>query len=222
MPGQSDTLTPAQSAALPRPRLRGVSHVLMVPIATVMAVVLVVRASGIGRLSVAVFATLFVGLFATSGSYHVLRWTARAKELWGRADAAMIVLFVVGTFTPIAFHALDGPWRVWSLVVAWAIALVGVGLAVSPVAVPRWAAAGGFLGVGWLGVVPMWKIAAALPVAGTVLILVGGALYTIGAIVYATRRPDPFPAWFGFHEIFHLFVVAAATCHYVAILRYVT
>jgi hemolysin III len=141
--------------------------------------------------------------------------------LWGRVDTAMIVLFIAGSFTPIAFHALDGSWRVWSLVMAWAVSLTGAGLGLSPMTAPRWLRTAGYLGVGWLMMVPFVKIAAALPVAGNVLIVAGGILYTVGGVVYAAERPDPAPLWFGYHEIFHLFVIAASVCHYVAILNYV-
>lgn len=204
-----------------RPRLRGVLHLLMAPVAAVMAVWLVVSASGPGRVAVGVFGGLLVGLYGVSGSYHVATWTDRVRELWGRADTAMIVLFIAGTFTPIAFHTLSGPWRVWSLVVAWTIAVAGAGLAVSPLTAPRWVRTGGYLALGWLMVVPMIRIAGALPLAGTALIVAGGALYTIGGVVYALQRPNPAPAWFGFHEVFHLLVIAASVCHYLAILHFV-
>lgn len=204
-----------------RPRMRGVLHLLMAPVAAVMAVMLFVQASGPGRVTGGVFGLLLVGLYAVSGSYHVPAWTGRVRMMWGRADTAMIVLFIAGTFTPIAFHTLDGAWRFWSLVVAWAIGVVGAGMALSPLTAPRWLRTGGYLAVGWLLVVPMFRIAAALPLPATLLIVLGGALYTVGGIVYATQKPDPLPDWFGFHEVFHLLVVAASVCHYVAILNYV-
>lgn len=204
-----------------RPRLRGVSHLLMVPIAAVMAVELVLRSSGDGRVAAAVFGALFVALYGVSGTYHVARWTGRVRMLWGRVDTAVIVLFFAGTFTPIAYHSLAGAWRLWSLVTAWAIALLGAGLALSPLTAPRWVRTAGYISLGWLMAVPMFQIAAALPVRGIALILLGGLLYTIGGVVYATEKPDPAPAWFGFHEVFHLLVVAASVCHYIAIMRYV-
>lgn len=204
-----------------RPRLRGVSHLAMAPVAAVMAVILVWNTTGAGRLTTGVFGALLVGLYTTSGSYHVPRWRGKVREWWGRADTAMIVLFIAGTFTPIAFHALDGPWRVWSLITAWVIAVTGAGIAVSPVTAPRWVRTSGYLALGWLMIVPLWKIASALPVEGTALIVLGGLLYSVGGVVYATKRPDPAPEWFGFHEVFHLLVIAASICHYLAILNYV-
>lgn len=205
-----------------RPKLRGVLHLVMAPIAAVMAVALIADAQTVsGRVTGGIFGVLFVGLFAVSGSYHVPAWTGRVRMMWGRADTAMIVLFIAGTFTPIAFHALDGPWRLWSLVVAWAIALAGAAMAVSPLTAPRWVRTLGYVAMGWLMVVPFAKIAQALPFEGVALIVLGGVLYTVGGVVYATQKPDPAPDWFGFHEVFHLLVVAAAVCHYVAIHQYV-
>jgi hemolysin III len=205
-----------------RPRLRGVLHLVMAPIAAVMAVALIADAeTAPGRVTAGVFGLLLVALYSVSGSYHVPAWTGRVREWWGRVDTAMIVLFIAGTFTPIAFHALDGHWRLWSLVVAWAVAVGGAALALSPITAPRWLRATGYIAMGWLGVVPMIKIAGALPVEGTALIVLGGLLYTLGGVVYAAQRPDPAPEWFGFHEVFHLMVIAASVCHYVAIARYV-
>lgn len=204
-----------------RPRLRGMMHLVMVPVAAIMAIALFAEASGPGRVTGGIFGILLVGLYSVSGSYHVPAWTGRVRMMWGRADTAMIVLFIAGTFTPIAFHALDGAWRVWSLVLAWLVAVVGAALAVSPLTAPRWLRTVGYLAIGWLMVVPFFKIAAALPATGTALIVAGGLLYTIGGVVYATQKPDPAPLWFGFHEVFHLLVVGASVCHYVAILNYV-
>lgn len=204
-----------------RPRLRGVSHLVMVPVAMLMAAHLIMRSAGPGRITAGIFGVLLCALYTVSSGYHVPAWTGRIRMLWGRADTAVIVLFIAGTFTPVAFHLLDGAWRLWSLVVAWAVAVVGAGLAVSPLSAPRWARTFSYIALGWLMVVPMFKIAVLLPLAGTVLLVVGGMLYTLGGVVYATERPDPMPAWFGFHEVFHLLVVAASVCHYVAIARYV-
>lgn len=215
------TAAQIRAAVADRPRLRGVLHLAMAPVAAVMAVALVWQSSGAGRVATGIFGAALVGLYAVSGSYHIARWKGRVRVLWGRVDTAMIVLFIAGTFTPIGFHALEGSWRVWSLVVAWLVAVVGAGIAISPVTAPRWARTAGYLAIGWLMVVPLWKVAAALPLAGTALIVLGGLLYTVGGVVYAMERPNPAPRWFGFHEVFHLLVIAASICHYTAIFRYV-
>ncbi len=215
------TAAQLRAAVAERPRLRGVLHLAMAPIAAVMAIALVWQASGAARVTTTVFGLALVGLYTISGSYHIARWKGRVRVMWGRVDTAMIVLFIAGTFTPIGFHALDGHWRLWSLLVAWVVAVVGAGIAISPITAPRWVRTAGYLAIGWLMIVPLWKVAASLPLAGTALIVLGGVLYTVGGVVYAMERPNPAPRWFGFHEVFHLLVIAASVCHYTAILRYV-
>jgi hemolysin III len=194
-----------------------------VPIALIGAIVLWRSATfvGVPALPVLVFGACTVGLYAVSSLYHVPPWSARVKRILSRFDGAMIQLMIAGTFTPVAFHALSGHWRTWSLVVAWIVAITGAVIAASPIEAPRWLGTIGYIAVGWLAVVPFVRIISALPWQGSSLIALGGVLYTIGALVYAFRWPNPFPRWFGFHEIFHVFVVAASTAHYLAIWRYV-
>ena len=195
----------------------------MVPVAALGAAVLLTSeaATPSARWSVAVFGVTFVGLFTVSSTYHVGRWSERARRILSRCDVVMIQLFIAGTFTPIAFFSLSGAWRTWSLVVAWSVALIGSAIAASPLRAPRWVGTAGFIAMGWLGLVPLTQIIGALPWEGIGLIALGGLLYTLGAVVYARRWPDPFPRWFGFHEVFHLLVIAASVCHYLAIWRYV-
>jgi hemolysin III len=206
-------------AAAARPRLRGWLHIAAAPVAAVAAVGLIRAASTPGP--VLVFGACLVGLYAVSGLYHAPRWPARARYWLSRCDVAMIQLFIAGSFTPVAFHALSGAWRTWSLVIAWTVAVVGAGVAASPLRAPRWLSTLGYVGMGWLGVVPAVKIIGTIGWEGTGLIALGGLLYTLGAVVYATRWPDPAPRWFGFHEVFHLLVIAGSTAHYLAIWRYV-
>jgi hemolysin III len=205
------------------PIMRGWLHGCATPLALVGVWVLWQSVSGISaRVSVTIFGTSMVALYATSAIYHVpRRWSARARVILSRCDGAMIQLFIAGTFTPIAFHALAGHWRIWSLVVGWGVALVGATIAASPIEAPRSLGTLGYVAVGWLTIVPFAKIISTLPWEGSGLIALGGLLYTVGAIVYGFRRPDPFPIWFGYHEVFHLFVIAGSIAHYLAIWRYV-
>ena len=206
-----------------RPFLRGWFHALAVPLTIVGTWVLwnAAGASPIKRASVAIFGVCMTGLYTTSSMYHLGPWSERGRYIMSRLDVAMIQLFIAGSFTPVALHLLSGAWRVWSLVVAWLIALVGAGIAIAPIKAPRWVSTGGFIAIGWLAIVPLTRVISALPWEGLGLIALSGVLYTIGAVVYARQHPDPAPQWFGFHEIFHLFVVAASVCHYLAIWRYV-
>jgi len=210
--------------ALPRPRLRGWLHAVAVPVAWTGAVTLWRSATHLdtsGRMAAMIFGASLVGLYSVSSLYHVPSWNARARRILSRCDGAMIQIMIAGTFTPIAFYTLNGAWRAGSLVAAWLVALVGAVIALSPLEAPRWLGTLGAVSAGWLLVVPLVKIMSVLPWQGNGLIVLGGLLYTVGAIVYATRRPNPIPGWFGFHEVFHVFVVGASTAHYLAIWRYV-
>jgi len=212
------------TAIVERPRLRGWLHMLAVPVAIIGAIVLWESASHLspgGRTTTIVFGASLVGLYSISSVYHVPSWNARARRILSRCDGAMIQIMIAGTFTPVAFHALSGAWRVTSLTVAWLVAIVGAIIALSPLEAPRWLGTTGAVAAGWLLVVPLIKIMAALPWQGVGLIILGGVLYTVGAVIYGLRKPNPVPGWFGFHEVFHVLVVAASTAHYLAIWRYV-
>lgn len=206
-----------------RPRLRGWSHAVATPLAAAAGVMLW-RSAGGGvaqRVSVMVFAVCLVGLFGVSSLYHVPNWDARVRDLLRRFDVAMIVIFMAASFTPIGVHALSGTWRTWSIVLAWVIAIVGAAVAASPLRGPRWLTAAAYVALGSLGVIPLTRMMSALPWQGTGLLVLGGLFYIVGAVVYARRSPDPWPLWFGYHEIFHLLVLAGGTAHYVAVWRYV-
>ena len=206
-----------------KPALRGWIHAAATPLAALGAVWLVTSPvpSTSARLAVAVFGASLVGLYGISALYHVPAWPGRTRYILSRFDAAMIPLFIAGTFTPMAFFSLSGNWRVWGLVVAWGVAITSSAVAASSLRGPRWMSAAGYLAVGWLAILPMTQLIQALPWEGVGLIVLGGALYTLGAIVYARCRPDPRPHVFGFHEVFHLLVLAGSVCHYLAIWRYV-
>jgi hemolysin III len=221
--GSGSPLFPRSAArADGRPFLRGWVHALATPLAFAAAWGLLSGSpGGASRMSVAVFGVCMVGLYTTSSVYHLGSWSTRARRVLSRCDSAMILLFIAATFTPVAFHTLDGHWRTWSLVGAWTVALVGAVLAASPLVVPRWLGTLGYVAFGWLSVVPFTRIMLALPWEASGLIVLGGLLYTAGAIVFARQRPDPIPTFFGYHEVFHLFVVAGSTAHYLAIWRYV-
>ncbi len=176
----------------------------------------------IDRLPALAFGVLLVALYTTSSLYHIPgRWSAQARALLCRCDGAVILLVIVGTFTAVGYYTLEGAWQRWSMVVAGVVAVVGALVAASSLHLPRWTAAAGYVAVGWLSAVPGVMIARVLPVGGILLIVLGGVLYTVGAVIFAIRRPDPVPAWFGFHEVFHVLVVAASVAHFVAIWRYV-
>jgi hemolysin III len=204
-----------------RPRLRGWVHAAAVPVAAGAAFVLVEAASpGPPRLSVAVFGLGLVGLYFTSGLYHLPTWPAHVRRWLARMDVAMIQLFIAATFTPVAVHALSGVWRTWSLVIAWTVAVVGAVVAASPLKGPRWLTVAAYASFGSLAAVPLLRVVEALSPAGVGLLALGGVIYIVGGVVYARQGPNPWPRWFGFHEVFHVLVVIAGAMHVLAIWRY--
>jgi hemolysin III len=201
------------------PRLRGVFHVYAFFVAIAAGVVLVALADGyLERLAVWVYAVALAAMFGASALYHRFPWrTAAARLRARRLDHAMIFVFIAGTYTPFALLAFDGALRAVVLVSVWGGATLGVVLELYWIHAPRWVSAIAYLAVGWIGIVALPEFFPALGVAAAVLLIVGAALYTAGALTYATTWPDPFPATLGFHEVFHLLVIAAAIVQFVAL-----
>jgi hemolysin III len=207
------------------PRLRGWLHGATVPFALAGLWLLCAQVRPLPplqRLPALGYGLALVGLFTTSAAYHVhRRWSAAARGRLLRLDGAATVLLIVGTFLPVAAYALDGGWRRASLIGAAVVAVTGVVMASGPLTLPPRLAAGAYVLAGWLAVIPMWRLAQVLPGSALLLLVAGGLLYSAGAAVFALRRPDPDPAWFGYHEVFHVLVVTAAAVHYAAVAGHV-
>jgi hemolysin III len=203
----------------PVPRLRGVFHQHAFFGAVVAGTVLVVLADGlIERFAVWVYAAALAAMFGASALYHRFPWRSAAARLRARrVDHAMIFVFIAGSYTPFVLLAFSGALRVIILALVWTGAALGVVLELRWIHAPRWVSAIAYLGVGWIGIVALPQFFPALGVAAAVLVIVGAALYSVGALTYATTWPNPFPSTFGFHEVFHLLVVAAAVTQYVAL-----
>jgi hemolysin III len=201
------------------PRLRGVFHQYAFIAAVLAGALLVVLADGyLERFAVWVYAVALAAMFGASALYHRYPWRSSSARLWARRlDHAMIFVFIAGTYTAFALVAFSGAARVVGLVTVWAAAVLGIVLNLAWIDAPRWLSAVAYIGVGWVGLILVPQLFPALGVAAAVLVIVGGALYTVGAVAYATTWPNPFPATFGFHEIFHLLVVAAAAAQFVAL-----
>jgi hemolysin III len=197
-----------------KPRLRGVSHQLAALAAVPAALALVLRArQGAGRTGAIVYGASLVVLFTTSALYHRLAWRPSIRRVVARVDHSAIFVLIAGTYTPLCL--LVGPGAGHRLLAAvWTGAAVGIALVVGFTGTPRAIRAGVYVLLGWFVLPVLGVLRAALGDAGLVLLFTGGAFYTVGAVIYALRRPDPFPRTFGYHEIFHLLVVAAAACHF--------
>ena len=201
-----------------RPRLRGWLHAAMTPLAIAAGVVLIVLApTELGRLGGAVFLVASVMLYGTSGLYPRFSWGRRGEAILRRMDHANIYVFIAATYTPFALMMLTGTSRVLLLSVIWVAALAGLLFRLLWLGAPRWLYTVLYLAMGWAAVAWFGQFWAAGGPAVFFLILTGGALYTFGAVVYGLQRPNPFPRWFGFHEIFHACTIAAFAAHYVAI-----
>jgi len=201
------------------PRLRGVFHQYAFFAALAFGLALVALADGaLERVAAWVYAAALTAMFGASALYHRVPWrTASARLRARRLDHAMIFVFIAGTYTPFALVAFDGVLRVLVLASVWAGALVGLTLELVWIHAPRWVSAVAYLAVGWSGAILMPQLVAAVGPAAGVLAVVGAALYTLGAVAYATAWPNPFPATFGFHEVFHVLVVAAAAAQFAAV-----
>jgi len=203
--------------AVVKPRLRGWLHTGMFPLALVSGIVLVVLApEGKARVSAVVFTVTAALLFGTSAVYHRGSWSARVAGVLKRFDHSNIFLIIAGSYTPFAVTLLPWEQARTLLLLVWGGALGGVLFRVFWVSAPRWLYTPIYVALGWVAVFyfgPLLQFGGPVIVA---LIVLGGLLYTLGAVVYGTKRPNPFPRWFGFHEIFHAFTVLAFIAHYVA------
>ena len=204
-----------------RPTLRGVSHQYAFVVAVGAGVVLVVLADGsLARVGAAAFAVTVALMFGVSALYHRITWRPRPRRWMARADHASIYLLIAGTYTPFCLLALDGAWRITVFTIVWSGALVAIAVKFAWVEAPKALGAAVAVLLGWVGVVTLPQLIGRIGVAPTTLLIVGGGLYTAGALVYAFRRPNPSPRVFGYHEIFHALVVAAVACQYVGVMLY--
>jgi hemolysin III len=167
-----------------------------------------------------VYGTGLVLLFGISATYHIVRWPVRVKDWLRRADHAMIFVFIAATYTPLVFNVLDGWWRTAVLVAIWICAAAGVAGAAPFLRIPRYLLAGLYLAMGWLAVITLLPLTAALGWAAALLMALGGLQYSLGAAVYAFKRPRLWPNVFGYHELFHVAVITASITFYVVVVTY--
>jgi hemolysin III len=218
----SRELSGSARVASVKPRLRWLSHAAAFFAAVPLGIVLVVVAdTTIARISALVFATSVVTMFGASALYHSPNWSEGRKRWLRRLDHVGIFALIAGTYTPIGLLVLEGHWRPVVLTIVWAGALAAAAFKFAWLDAPTWVSSVIGVTLGWVGVIMAPQLIDGIGIGGTLLVVVGGLLYTAGALVYALRRPDPYPATFGFHEVFHVLVIAAVACQYAAVAFFV-
>ncbi len=208
------------TAAPPRPTLRGWSHLVAVPPAVAGAITLVVVSGGnlVRQISLGVYGVCLILLFSVSASYHRGPWSPRTRRVWRRLDHATIFLAIAGTYTPVVVNVLRGWPSIVLLVAIWVLAGSGVVVATTGIPLPRWVTVVLYLGVGWTVVFFLPALGDRIHTSGLLVLATGGALYCAGAVVYALKRPRLWPNVFGYHEVFHMLVIAATAVYFVFIL----
>ena len=201
-----------------KPKLRGWLHLGIAPLTLAAGIVLVALSpTAMTRIGSAVFATSAVILFTCSAIYHRGTWSPRIWKLLRRLDHANIFLLIAGSYTPVSLLLLDGRDQVILLSVAWGGAVLGITFRVFWIDAPRWLHTPIYIAQGWAAIFYFSEFVANADVAVLILMAVGGVLYTLGGVVYGIQRPNPFPSWFGFHEVFHTLTIVAFITHYVGI-----
>jgi hemolysin III len=201
-----------------KPRLRGWLHAVTSPLTVAAGIVLIVLSpTAMTRIGSTIFTVTAALLFTVSAVYHRGTWSPRTWTVLRRIDHANIFLLIAGSYTPFTLLMLEGTDRVVLLSIAWGGAIAGVLFRVLWSGAPRWLYVPIYVALGWAAVFYIGDFAAAGSLAVVVLIATGGVLYTLGGVVYGLQRPDPWPSWFGFHEVFHALTILAFITHYVGI-----
>ena len=205
-----------------KPVLRGWSHAIaaLVAVAGLVAFILITRQDPAKLASMVVYGIGLVLLFGVSATYHTINWPPKVKDWLRRADHATIFIFIAASYTPLAFNVLDGWWRFGVLAAIWVSAAAGVAGAAPFLRIPRQVLTSLYLGMGWVALVALVPLTAALGWVAAALMALGGLQYSIGAAAYAFKWPRFWPRVFGYHEFFHLAVITASVTFYVIIVSY--
>ena len=206
-----------------REPVSGLTHLAGVLLALIALIVLLTKAAYRMDQLVAfgVFGLSLIALYSASAMYHLMPVSPAATARLRKLDHITIFILIAGTYTPVCVLALEGGWRAGLLGLVWTLALCGVALKLLWMEAPRWLSVGVYLAMGWLAVIAASAIFRAIPYGGIAWILGGGLVYSAGALIYALKRPNLVPGVFGFHELWHLFVLAGSACHFWAMLRYI-
>jgi hemolysin III len=206
-----------------REPISGLTHAAGCLLAFAGLIVLLATATSTGRLdqlfAFGIFGSSLVALYLASALYHLLPLSSVGVARLQKLDHVAIFVLIAGTYTPFCLLALDGGWGL--LILVWSLALCGVSIKIFWMGAPRWLSVALYLGMGWVAVIAAPALLRTVPAGGMVWVLLGGFIYSAGALIYGFKRPNLVPGMFGFHELWHLFVVAGSACHFWAVLRYV-
>jgi hemolysin III len=202
--------------------MRGTLHLLMAILAPFgLVLLLLIADSPRAYVGASIFAASLVALYASSASYHLAPWPARSRGIMKRIDHSMIFALIAGTYTPFCLIVLGNGWGITMLALVWTFAGLGMLMHIAWPFAPRWLGVAIYMAIGWLALIPVVEVVTHMQVGAVAALLFGGLLYSIGGVIYAMKRPNPFPRVFGFHEVFHLFVIAGSLVHFALIAVYV-
>ena len=173
------------------------------------------------KIAILIYGTSLVLMFSASATYHLVKARPQVTLWLRKLDHSAIYLLIAGTYTPICVHFFEGFWRWGILAIIWTMALTGIAVKLFIISAPRWLTAGIYLLMGWMAVIAIREMLTAMPVGALVWLLAGGILFTLGALVYILKRPDFFPGVFGFHEVWHIFVILGCLAHFILVAAYV-
>jgi len=206
-----------------REPVNGLTHLVAAFVAILGLVSLVYLARGnlVKLASLSVYGSTLVLMFSASAAYHLINAGPKVTLFLQKLDHSAIYLLIAGTYTPLCLHFFSGFWRIGILVVIWSFALIGIAVKLVVISAPRWLSAGVYLLMGWLSILAIGEILSRVPVGAIIWLLVGGLSFTIGAVIYILKKPNPIPGVFGFHEIWHIFVILGAFSHFAIMLGYI-
>lgn len=206
-----------------REPVNGLTHLVAAVAAAVGLVALLYLAYGAlpEQMAILIYGASLVLMFSASAAYHLVKARPQVTLWLRKLDHSAIYLLIAGTYTPICVHFFEGFWRWGILAIVWSMALSGIAVKLFIIHAPRWLTAGIYLLMGWMAVIAVNEILATMPIGALVWLLAGGVLFTLGALVYILKRPDFFPGVFGFHEVWHIFVILGCLAHFILVAAYV-
>jgi hemolysin III len=209
-----------------RDPMSGITHGIGALLAVLGLIVLIEKALNpykpLHLVTYTVFGIGLTALYTVSTLYHSLPVSEEGDRFWRKLDHMMIFVLIAATYTPFCLIPLHGPWGWGIFGTVWGLAAAGILFTIFWIDAPRGLAAGMYVAMGWVAIVGIWPLVRALSAEALTWLFAGGVFYTVGALIYAVKRPDPWPGWFGFHEVFHIFVIFGSLCHFWTVYKYVS